>query len=204
MVQRNEKKSKASGWHDANFNRERGGADSGGRGERGQSLVEFSLILPIIMVLLLGVADLARVYTTLTNLGAAAREAADFGAFKSANWTGLVSDPDSNRTKTLNAMNERACIATQHMTDYVGTTTTCTNPRVTISLTESDGTAATNCDDPDRIQGPCWVQVDLDYTFGLLVPFAIEFGGTRLGLPETYSISKTSIFAMSDFELDLV
>lgn len=42
--------------------------------ERGQALVEFALILPVVVVLLLGVFDLARVVFASTTLSAAVRE----------------------------------------------------------------------------------------------------------------------------------
>jgi hypothetical protein len=44
---------------------------------RGQSLVEFSLVLPILMVLLLGVADFGRVFAAGITLEAAARNGAE-------------------------------------------------------------------------------------------------------------------------------
>ena len=47
------------------------------------------------------------------------------------------------------------------------------------------------------------MRVDLDYTFSLLVPVGIEFIGSRWGLPETVAFRRTSVFANSDFEMDL-
>jgi hypothetical protein len=49
-------------------------------GQRGQSLVEFALVLPILLVLLLGVADFGRVFTAGITLEAAARDAAEAAA----------------------------------------------------------------------------------------------------------------------------
>jgi hypothetical protein len=51
-----------------------------GRSERGQSLVEFGLILPLLLVLLLGIADLGRVFTSAITTEAAVRNAAEAAA----------------------------------------------------------------------------------------------------------------------------
>jgi hypothetical protein len=162
----------------------------------GQSLVEFALVLPIALLLLVAVADMARLYTTMITVESAAREAADFGAYGSPNW-----DP-ANEATTIAAMEARACVASRYLDDYVGAGTTCSNPSVSITLVEPGGSPADEwsaCEDPARTGGPCEVQVDLDYTFDLLIPIALEIGGTRYGLPESLTFRRTSVFANSDF-----
>ncbi len=44
---------------------------------RGQSLVEFALVLPLLLILLLGVADFGRVFAAGITLEAAARNASE-------------------------------------------------------------------------------------------------------------------------------
>lgn len=174
----------------------------GGRSELGQSVVELSFIMPILLFTMLGVADLARLYATVVTTESAARESADLGAFNSSNWVGDPDDPTSNYAKTINAMTERACVATSHLPDYVGTRSTCSNPAVSIALIEADGSTATGCDDPERTPGPCLVRVDLDYTFDVMMPIGLDLPDVHLGVPESISFRRTSIFANSDFELD--
>lgn len=49
---------------------------------RGQSLVEFALVLPLLLVILLGVADFGRVFAAGITVEAAARNAAEVGAIE--------------------------------------------------------------------------------------------------------------------------
>ena len=54
--------------------------DYAGRTARGQTLVEFALVLPMLLVLLLGIADFGRVFATGITMEAAARNAAEAAA----------------------------------------------------------------------------------------------------------------------------
>jgi hypothetical protein len=50
------------------------------KGERGQSLVEFALVLPMLLVLLLGIADFGRVFAAGISVEATGRNAAEAAA----------------------------------------------------------------------------------------------------------------------------
>jgi hypothetical protein len=177
--------------------------------------VEFALILPILALIFLGIADLSRVFTSMMAVESAAREAADYGAFKSDNWSGDPTDPTSNRAKTEAGMHARACTAASNLTDFTGSLGACTNPTIAIDVLDEDGDSALasgaeireDCDQAERKQGnqdlgPCRVKVDLTYTFDLLIPVGIDIGGSRFGLPSDITFTRSSTFAMSDFSID--
>ena len=182
----------------------------------GQSLVEFALILPIVSIMLLAIVDMSRVFTAVMAVESAAREAADYGAWRSGNWRGDPADSLSNRYKTVVGMESRACAATSNLVNFDGDSVTCTNPSIRIDVLDengdsaidpADGTLLTNCDESPRMQdtnelAPCRVEVELTYDFDLIMPVGIDLFDTRLGLPQTLTFSRSSVFAISDFELD--
>lgn len=66
------------------------------RREQGQSLVEFALLVPILLILLLGVLDLGRIFYVMVALKDAADEGATYAAIR-------PSDTDGIRLRTAEA-----------------------------------------------------------------------------------------------------
>jgi Flp pilus assembly protein TadG len=168
----------------------------------GQSVVEFALILPLLLIVLLAVVDFARIYTTMLSVESAAREAADYGTTLGAGrW-----QPGSPMDATVSEMRRRACVAARNLPDYTGPDDACTNPSFAYCLTPSIGGACgpvdpvAACDDPER-DPPCSVTVTLTYVFHLLAPLNIELMGVHLGFPSTLTFSRDSTFAMTDIAL---
>lgn len=163
------------------------------RRERGQSLVEVAIFVPIVIVLFLAVGDLARVFAAMISVESAAREAADWGAYRPGNWdTGVPTYP-----VTVAEMERRACTAAMELEDYQGASdgSTCTNP--TFECFFGTGTPTGTCEppgcDPLTDASGCdsyRVRVRLTYTFNLVSP------GELLALPSTLTFDRESVFAL--------
>ena len=177
------------------------------RRRAGQSIVEFALVMPLMLIVLLGIIDLARIYTTMLSVESAAREAADYGTTLGA---GKWQD-GAPRAQTEAEMRRRACVSASDLPDYVDpdsdpTTGNCTNPAFTYCITTSTGgscnayDAAAVCEDPLR-EPPCVFTVTLTHDFHLLAPLNFEFMGITYGLPSTLTFSRDSTFAMTDIDL---
>jgi Flp pilus assembly protein TadG len=166
-------------------------------------VVEFALIAPILVVLVLAVIDMARIYTTMIAVESAAREAADYGTFGSQRWNAAT-----YATATVPNMQLRSCVAVSTLPDYVGPDSSCTNPTMTYQLSGDKGATwhaapadvAPVCDDETR-EPPCWLKVTLTYDFHLIAPLNVEVFGTRIGFPSTITIVRSSTVAMTDLSL---
>lgn len=168
---------------------------------RGQSVVEFAMVLPLMLVLLLAVADFARIYTTMLTVESAAREAADYGTFGAERWrtdTYLITEAEMER---------RACVASRNLPEYEGPDGDCANPSLDYCLDARGGLGclpldpAQTCDDPDRSE-PCTLTVTLTYNYRLLLPLNFELFGATYGVPSSITFSRDSTFAMTDLTLN--
>jgi hypothetical protein len=172
--------------------------------ERGQSVVEFALVLPLMIFLMLAIIDFSRIYTTPLTVESAAREAADFGTFGSQKWNDAVYSLPVDGTEAK--MRLRACTAMSELPDYVGPDDSCSNPTLTYELSGDKGatwgpySTALACDDAAR-EPPCWLKVTLSYDFHIITPVNIQFLDKSLGLPSTLTLVRSSTFAMTDLSL---
>jgi Flp pilus assembly protein TadG len=151
------------------------------------------LVVPIILVVLLAIADFGRIYTSLVAVESAAREAADYGAFRAEYWLndGVV----DNRSVTVAAMEKRACTAAagSHLAGYEepgGTIdhATCTNPTFHYAL-EPDTPA---CWDKTTLP-PCTVHVWLTYRFDTILGIP--------PLPGSIDFQRDSRFRITDLDV---
>jgi len=165
------------------------------RRQRGQSVTEFALVLPILLALMLAVIDFARLFNTMISVEAAAREAADYSTLYPWQWDS--SGSPSNTSKTVADMHVRSCAAVKHLPEYQGPDDACTNPTFSYVVDPTPaGVNANQCHTVPRLSTPCNVTVTLTYTFQLLTPVSI------IGLPSSLTFERSSTFAISDFELD--
>jgi Flp pilus assembly protein TadG len=149
------------------------------RGERGASIVEFALVLPVIMTFLLGIITSGAAYSHKLNLSHAAREAARYGATIPDNQSGtgagfawaqtIANDAISLAGGDLSASGATYCVAL-----VTGTNTVYSDPSntgtyyyysngVTSTSYPVPGSAPSTCFNDGGTDGARRVQVKVTY-----------------------------------------
>ncbi len=134
--------------------------------DRGQSMVELALLLPLLVFVLIGGADLARAYATQLAVQNAARAGAEAYAITSTPTIGLAQAAavgEMNRTPTVQA----------------------TNSNVAVSEGQADGST---CIHPPPPAAPCFVTVTVTYTFQTVTPWPL--------IPNSAFFNRTTQFRM--------
>jgi hypothetical protein len=169
------------------------------REERGQAMVEFAFVIPILVILVVGVADLGRVFATGLALEAAARNAAEIVANSYlSNPPGPLSNAAPPGTSTyyspLHLQAARVvCAETKDLpnTTYDSVSGTCPGmPLVLVCVHDSQdpdcaveptgatippqcqamvGSLPSPAQDPPPNDGPRWVEIRLCYRFSAIL-----------------------------------
>lgn len=172
------------------------------RAARGQALVEFALIIPILFLIAVAVGDFGRVYVSAVAVESGAREAADYGAFDKTNWcvpdddlSGLCeTEPLKNNIATTEAeMQRRACTAVRSLPDYIGAAdgTTCSNPTFTYALVPAPDVTPYDAD-CDLSVDACVKVVHVTLTYDFHTALNIP------PFPTTVTIVRDSRYAISE------
>lgn len=158
---------------------------------RGQSLVEFAVLVPVMLLLAVALVDLGRLYTSAIGVESAAREAADYGAMQGKlKWSAADT---TQRDQNVQEMRARACTAASTLSDYVGDAPgtpnmTCSNPSFAFAMERVP--ASGDCAAQTEFAEPCIIHVTLTYDFRMFVNFP--------PLPPVINMVRQSRFAISD------
>jgi len=181
--------------------------------ERGQSLVEFAVVLPIFLLVVFGLVDVGRLVYTNATLSQAAREGARLAAAE-ASWIGsthpaCVPDESGISASRPGAHVCPADVAAfkSHVSDAVERMTVAVGPINTVYLSCNDGSGADPAPNGDwtEVSGGngCknvagdpiagsgdFVSVRLEYTYDLFTPFVSSIvGSTSLSSAATMAIN---------------
>jgi Flp pilus assembly protein TadG len=151
------------------------------RGSRGQSFVEFALILPILLTLFGGAVDVARVYQAWNALEGATRDAAEYAATK-----------DTTSSAALTDATTVVCTETRTVAGFVapaGTPTNCSSPAVSIVTFSTDTSAASGASATYPIV-TVTVRATLDFRTMFAYPLFTQNGAWTLTATETYTIQQ--------------
>lgn len=121
------------------------------REERGQSLVELALTLPILVFTLIGGADLARAYAIQLAVQNGARAGAEAAAVNAAPTETAI------RARTRDEMDRTPGMEAASAT-------------VTVTYKQLDGST---CTDPPTPSTPCYATVRVRYTFRTVTPWPL-------------------------------
>lgn len=122
------------------------------RDDRGQSMVELALTLPILVFSLIGGADLARAYAIQLAVQNGARAGAEAAAI---NYPFTLTE-SSIRTRTIDEMDRTPGM-------------TAANAVITVTFKQLDG--ITTCTDPPSPTTPCFATVRVQYRFTTITPW---------------------------------
>jgi hypothetical protein len=113
------------------------------RSSRGQTLVEFALVLPMLLVLLLGIADFGRVFAAGITIEAAARNAAEAAAqeyLQLRRDSAPASAADLDRITAVAL--ESVCAEADPLPNQVSSGSTCTMPSAGVCIHDHGGELA--------------------------------------------------------------
>jgi Flp pilus assembly protein TadG len=122
------------------------------RGDRGQSLVEYALTLPILVFSLIGAADLARAYALDLAVQNGARAGAEAAAI----------DQTPTESETI-----------ARVRDEMDRTPGMSAASAIITVTLKQLPAMIDCIDPPTPATPCFVTVRVRYTFNTVTPWPV-------------------------------
>lgn len=162
------------------------------RRERGQSLVEFSIVLPVFMVLLMGVLDFGRVIWATNTLQAAAREAARFAIVHGGSPTTPCPvgphSPDQV-TPVADASCPYPSDSTQSIKDVAIANATAAGGPVTVTVCYGAGcTGDTNAAGATNVRGTP-VTVTVSTTVSLVTPALLGMSAFPLGATTTMLVN---------------
>ena len=143
---------------------------------RGQSLVEFALILPILLTMVGAAIDFARVYQGWITLEGATRDAAEYAA----TFTKNSSTATTEATRVV-------CSQTQLLSGFSGNATTCNPPAVTVTFATPDTTAASGGSSLHPVQ-KVTVVATLPFRTFFAYPLFTQNGAWTLTSTQSFSI----------------
>ncbi len=169
------------------------------RGDRGQGLAEFALVVPVMFLIVVAIADFGRLFSAAVGTESAAREAADYGAFLGSDrWAAADSPWPLNDAE----IRRRACAATAQLQGFTNSSGTCSeNPTVSWEILSRNNPSSPyhvvnpsvpqdECAGRIGLTDPCVVHVSVTFTFRpfLAIP----------PIPNSLDITRESWFAVSD------
>lgn len=105
------------------------------RDKRGQSLVEMTVLIPILLLMVLGSVDLGRIYFSNVSITNASREGAHELALTSENYTSTTTMADAVNTRVLAEMGNVAGVGTTDpLTSVIRTSVLTATDRVTVTV----------------------------------------------------------------------
>jgi len=159
--------------------------------QQGQSLVEFALLVPLMLLLAVALIDFGRLFTSAMAVESAAREAADHGAMQGKSKWDLTNG--AQLALNMQDMRTRACTAASTLSDYVGDAPgtlnmTCSNPSFSHDIERIP--VGGDCSTQAEFDDPCIVHVTMTYDFHMILNFP--------PLPAVFHMTRESRFAISD------